>query len=263
MRKYKITSIFVQLFHTFRMKVFPGLLIALYGLLLSCSANGAKKESLNPENPILSSQKESLKINADDFAGKLDELLTLEMAAKISGFDASKATKEHEDKTSAVFGGEKKPPRECNYLWKNGRTRVITAGGNTINAPYKDKVGIKSVSNTTLERFKRSYGVLTEEQKAVASKKLDEEANKKQPAQTRTKTEKEVAEVGTDMIKNRQVEEINGVGDAATWYANFSEIKVFYKGLTFALVTDISDDKNVNRSKSIELAKMIINEKLK
>lgn len=59
-------------------------------------------------------------LNAADFAGRLDELLTLEMAAEISGFDASKAEKEHENKTSAIFGGEKKPPRGCNYLWDNG-----------------------------------------------------------------------------------------------------------------------------------------------
>jgi hypothetical protein len=54
----------------------------------------------------------------------------------------------------------------------------ITMGGNTVNAPYKDKVAIHSVSNTTLERFKRNYGVLTEEQKQAAAKKLEEEAGK-------------------------------------------------------------------------------------
>lgn len=197
-------------------------------------------------------------LNAADFAGRLDELLTLEMAAEISGFDASKAKKEHENKASAIFGGEKKPPRECNYLWENGRTHALTMGGNTVNAPYKDKVAIHSVSNTTLERFKRNYGTLTEEQKQDAAKRLEEEAGKN----NNSATGRNITQVGTGMVQNLQAESIAGVGEAATWYENSNELKVFYKGLIFSVVVDISDDKKVNREKSIELAKRIIRDKL-
>ncbi|WP_372948684.1 hypothetical protein [Mariniphaga sp.] len=197
-------------------------------------------------------------LNAADFAGRLDELLTLEMATEISGFDASKAEKEHENKTSAIFGGEKKPPRECNYLWNNGRTRSVAMGGNTLNAPYKDKVAIHSLSNTTLERFKRNYGALTDEQKQGAAKKLEEEAGKN----NNSSASQNMTQVGTGMVQNLQAEAISGVGDAATWYENSSELKVLYRGLIFSVVVDISDDKEVNREKSIELAKRIIRDKL-
>jgi hypothetical protein len=197
-------------------------------------------------------------MNAADFAGKLDELLTLEMAAEISGFDASKAEKEHENKTSAIFGGEKKPPRECNYLWDNGRTRSFTMAGNTVNAPYKDKVAIHSVSNTTMERFKRSYGALTEEQKQSSEKALEEEAGKN----NNSAASRNMTQEGAGMVQNLQAESISGVGEAATWYPNTSELKVFYKGLIFSVVVDISEDKKVNREKSIELANKIIRDKL-
>jgi hypothetical protein len=197
-------------------------------------------------------------LNAADYAGRLDELLTLEMAAEISGFDASKAEKEHENKTHAIFGCEKKPPRECNYLWDNGRTRSVTMGGNTIKAPYNDKVAIHSVSNTTLERFKRNYGALTEEQKQAAAKKLEEESGKN----NNTAADQQMTQVGTGMVMNLQAEEISGVGDAATWYENSNELKVFFRGLIFSVVVDISDDKKVNRKKSIELANTIIRNKL-
>jgi hypothetical protein len=197
-------------------------------------------------------------LKAADYAGRLDKLLTLEMAAEISGFDASKAIKEHENKASAIFGGEKKPPRECNYLWDNGRTRAFTMAGNTVNSPYKDKVAIHSVSNTTLERFKRNYGALTEEQKQVAAKKLEEEAGKN----NNTAAGQNMTQVGTGMVQNLQAEAISGVGEAATWYPNTSELKVFYKGLIFSVVVDISENKKVNREKSIELAKRIIRDKL-
>lgn len=197
-------------------------------------------------------------LKAADYAGRLDELLTLEMAAEISGFDASKAEKEHENKTSAVFGGEKKPPRECNYLWDNGRARSFTMAGNTVNSPYKDKVAIHSVSNTTLERFKRNYGALSEEQKNAAVKKLEEEAGKN----NNSTAGRNMTQVGAGMVQNHQAELITGVGEAATWYPGTSELKVFYKGLIFSVVVDISDDKKVNREKSIELARRIIRDKL-
>lgn len=240
------------------------IILTISGLLiLACGAKSSGSDEAKTQKADSSTATKSNPINAADFTGKLDELLTLEMAVKVSGFDASKVIKEHGNKASAAFGGEKKPPRECNYLWENGRTRALTVGGNTMNAPYKDKVGINSVSNTTLERFKRNYGAMTEEQKLAASKQLEEETAKTKPDGTNNSADKKMAEVGTGMINNLRAEEISGVGEAATWYENFSELKVFYNGLTFALVVDISDNKSLNRNKSIELAKLIIGEKLK
>lgn len=230
-------------------------------ILLSCSSNGKANEKKSEQNAVSTQEKKSVTLNADNYSGKLDELLTLEMAAQASGFDASKATKEHDNKASAIFGGEKKPPRECNYLWENGRTRAVSVGGNTINAPYKDKVGINSVSNTTLERFQRNYGVLTDDQKKAAAQKLEEEAANREKGQT--EAGQQMTGVGKTMITNLQVELITGVGEAASWYPNSNEIKVFYGGITFALVVDVSDDKSVNKAKSIALAQQIINDKLK
>jgi hypothetical protein len=84
----------------------------------------------------------------------------------------------------------------------------------------------------------------------------------KQPDGTNSEANKQMAEVGTGMINNLQAEEISGVGEAATWYEKSNELKVFYNGLTFALVVDISDNKSLNRNKSIELANLIISNKL-
>jgi len=201
-------------------------------------------------------------ISAENFAGKLDQLLTLEMAAQVSGFDAAKAIKEHENKAGKAFGNEAKPPRECNYLWENGRTKTITMGANNVQAQVKDKVGINWVSNTTLERFKRNYPVLSAEQKTEAAKKLDEEHQKSNGSGS-SEADKKVSEVGSDMVSSLQTEEVRGTGEAAVWYANSNELKVFHKGLTFALVVDISDDKKINKEKAIELANIIISEKLK
>lgn len=231
-------------------------------LFMSCDTKSSGSDTTKEQKSVSSPAKKSSPLNAADFKGKLDELLTLEMAVRVSGFDPSTAIKEHDNKTAALFGDKDASPRECNYLWKNDRIRTTTVGSHTITSPYKDKVGIKSVSNITLERFKQSYGVLTDEQKTAARKKLEEVAANNQSEQTKTQTEKKVMDVGTGIINNLQPELITGVGEAATWYPNYSELKVLYNGLTFALVVDISEDKSLNRSKSMELAKMIIDEKL-
>lgn len=232
------------------------IIITIKSLLISaCSGQGSNAGANS--DPA----KKAATINADDFSGKLDELLTLEMAAKVSGFKASDATKVHENNTHKAFGGTSKPPRECNYYWENGRVRIVSTGGNSMQVPRKDQVGINSVSNTTLERFQRNYGPLSEQQKRAATKQLEEEASKKGSADNQA-ADQEMLETGTAMIQNLKVEEISGVGNAAVWYTNTNELKVFYKGLTFVLVVDVSDDNDLNKSKSIELANMIISEKL-
>lgn len=237
------------------------IIITIKSLLIgACSGQGGDSES-NFNKAKASQSKNIATIKAEDFVGKLDELLTLEMASKVSGFEASKATKVHENNTHKAFGGTPKPPRECNYYWENGRIRNVSAGGNSMQVPRKDQVGINSVSNTTLERFQRNYGPLSEQQKSAATKQLQEEAPKNANADKQAADQK-MLETGTEMIQNLKAEEISGVGNAAVWYENTNELKVFYNGLIFALVVDISEDKNLNKVKSIELANMIILEKL-
>jgi hypothetical protein len=107
------------------------------------------------------------------------------------------------------------------------------------------------------------YGALTVEQKMAANKQIEVQTAKTTTDGINSEANKQMAEVGTGMINNLQAEEIGGVGEAATWYEKSNELKVFYNGLTFALVVDISDNKSLNRNKSIELANLIISNKLK
>lgn len=226
--------------------------VCLWSFCASVIGNETLETQVNTIDPSLE-QIDTIP-NASAFTGKLDELLTVEIAAEISGFDASKATKVHENKASLAFGGKTKPPIECHYLWSNGRTRAVTSGGNTMKTPYDDKVAIFRVSNTTLERFKRNYGMSNDEQKQASMKKLAEEADKNNTAGAG----QAMTTVATDMVNNMKVEEVTSVGEAATWYENTNKLEVFVRGLKFCVLVDISDDKKVNREKSIELANTII-----
>jgi hypothetical protein len=64
-------------------------------------------------------------------------------------------------------------------------------------------------------------------------------------------------------IQSNSINAADFAGKPDELLENSSELKVFYNGLTFALVVDISDNKSLNRNKSIELAYLIIGEKLK
>jgi hypothetical protein len=237
------------------------IVITIKSLLIgACSGQGGNSEA-NVNKVNTSKSKNPVTINAEVFSGKLDELLTLEMAANASGFEASKATKQHENNAHKAFGGTPKPPRECNYYWDNGRKRTISVGDNTMQVPRKDLVGINWVSNTTLERFQRNYGALSDQQKRDATKQLEEEASKKASEDIQIADQK-MMEIGSDMIQNLKAEVVTGVGNAAVWYENANELKVFHNGLTFALLVDISDDNGLNKAKSIDLANTIIREKL-
>ncbi|MCO6497529.1 MAG: hypothetical protein J5I50_07690 [Chitinophagaceae bacterium] len=245
------------------MKPSSALIMIMSALLLfSCNTENSKGDKPELNKEVSSASKNTSGVDAADFKGRLDELLTLDMAAKVTGFDKAKATKDYENKTAGFMGDKDAPPRECNYLWKNGRTITLTVGGKTVHPAYDDKVGIHSVSNTTLERFKRNYPVLSDEEKEAAAKEFEKQIIENQPELTNTEAGREVTETGAGLIRNLDPEEITGVGQAAVWYPKINELKVSYQGLTFALVMDISEDKNLNEEKCIELAKMIIDEKL-
>lgn len=226
-------------------------------IVFGVSASDNMLSGLYFSNNISPSFQNEPALNAADYLGKLYKLLSLEMALETSGFDAASAIIEHDNKTSAILGGEKKTPRECNYFWDNGRTRSLTIRENTIKVPHKDKVAIHSVSNTTFERFIRNYGVLSYEQKLAAAIRLEEESAKN----SRAETDQKMKEVGTTLVLNLRRKAVSGVGEAVTWSENSSELKVFIRGLMFSVVVDISDDKNANRKKSIDLANTIIQTK--
>lgn len=67
--------------------------------------------------------------------------------------------------------------------------------------------------------------------------------------------------MANNAMKNFSVEEVAGVGDCAvftnTKFAGvpMRDLKVFYKGLSFQIYVDLSDDMSQNDTKAIALAK--------
>ncbi|HUH27307.1 hypothetical protein [Gelidibacter sp.] len=184
-------------------------LFLVIALFFSCKGNGQTvdsvsiNEELNPGNNFV-------------FSGDYNDLLTLEMASRITGFDASKAKKMH---TMKGMMGE-----TLRYYWENGREEVkgkSASNRKTVSYPRSDLVQLKWVDGEAdMESF------------------LD----------------------FIDLEAHPELVEISSVGQRAYWNSEKQHLEVYYNGVSFTLQVDISNDGNLDKEKTIELAKLIITE---
>ena len=231
-------------------------LLSIFLFAFTCS--GDKKENL--ESKANQAIDEVVGNSADEFKGKLDQLLTLEMASEISGYAASEAQKDYNQvlKNPATHS--------VSYLWEKGRNQEIKnpINGKMMDVPADDFIQLSWVKNTTLKEFKFNYHTPTAEELANADKAMNEKVNEMQQQGKADASQAEMAKgMASEMAKGLSFDEIKGVGDYAVWNNKYKELKVFYKGLEFQITAELSDDEKVNKQKSIETAKKIINQKLK
>ena len=234
------------------------LLSILSIFLFAFTCSGDKKENL--ESHANETIDEVVGNTADEFNGKLDQLLTLEMASEISGYASTEAQKDYNQvlKNPATHS-------VC-YRWKKGRNQQIKnpINGKMMDVPADDFIQLSWVKNTTLKEFKFNYHTPTAEELANADKAMHEKANEMQQQGKADASQAEMAKgMASEMAKGLSFDEIKGVGDYAVWNNKYKELKVFYKGLEFQITAELSDDEKVNKQKSIETAKKIINQKLK
>ena len=66
-----------------------------------------------------------------------------------------------------------------------------------------------------------------------------------------------------DLEKHPELVKVTGVGESAYWNTKKNHLEVYYNGVSFTLQVDISNDDNLNKEKTIALAKQIVKEKIK
>jgi coenzyme F420-reducing hydrogenase alpha subunit len=236
-------------------------LVSIFLFAFSCNGDKTEKEQLNSlEKEALEVTKEA-GLKAEDFKDKIDELLTLEMAAQASGLPETEATKKH---NTTVMESVK-------YEWKSDRTKKLEVSkGNFMDIPLKNVIELSWVKNTTLQQFKHDYHNPTAEELKNAEIAMDKKANE---LNAEGKASKEQTDAANNIAKNSiskfKVEEVPNLGDYAVFVnsgimgVSTRDLKVFYKELSFTLEVDLSDNAADNDKKAIETAKMIINQKLK
>lgn len=230
--------------------------------LFAFTCTGDKKENL----PLNSLEKEALDLSreaglkAEDFKDNIDELLTLEMAAQVSGLPANEAEKEH---STIVMESVK-------YEWKSDRTKKFEISkGNFMDIPLKNLIELSWVKNTTLEQFKHDYHNPTAEELKNAQAAMDDKMNQLIAEGKASKEQTDQANsIAKGSISKFKVEEVPNLGDYSVFVnsgimgVSTRDLKVFYKGLSFTIQADLSDNIVDNDKKAIETAKLIITQKL-
>lgn len=237
------------------MKKITIITIAFCLLLISCKS----KNSSAAETTLNKTIAEAAGETSTNWNGKLTELFTVEMAAAVTGYAQAEAKQDYNQvlKNAATHS--------LAYRWEKGRSKGIRnpINNKTMEIPTDDFIQLAWVRTTTLQQFKQNYHTPTAEEKANAEqamkgklKQMEKEGtiSSEQSASTET--------IATGLGDGLSFTEIPGVGDYAVWNNKQKQLKVLYKGLEFEITAEVSNDEAVNKQKSIEAAKLIIQQKL-
>lgn len=238
--------------------------IALFSFFLfafTCEGDKKENQQLNNFETEVIEAIATTGLKAEDFKSKLDELLTLEMAVQVSGLPASEAKKEH-SKFSSL--------ESLAYEWNSNRTKKVEfMKGKFIEAPIKNAIELTWVKNTTLKEFKHDYHNPTPEELKNAQAAMDQKMKEMQAEGKATKEQSVTASgVALGSISKFKVEEVPNLGDYSVFVnsgimgASTRDLKVFYKGLSFTIRADLSENESDNDKKAIRTAQMIIDQKL-
>ncbi len=220
-------------------------------ILFSACSNG-QKESVDGE---LSGALSSVKGDTEQFNGKLDQLLTLEMAARCANHKASDA----EVKYNKVL--ETPEYHSLDYFWPSDRIRKIDVSGMQLEVPRPNTVGISFVKGTDLQTFSFDYHNPTKEEWERAKKAM--KSKESELVKDGKVTEEQVDQAGdmaNSLMQDYEVVDVPGLGDKAVWVKRKHEstLKVLYHGIEFGLNVDLSDNESENKKQAIKLAKEVV-----
>lgn len=232
-------------------KISVTLLVSL--ALFSCgSGNGKSNDGdLNLDNVLrkvdMSRESGGKKAEAivKKYQGALDQLFTKEMAAAVTGYDVADV-EENYSKTT-----ENPDYHDISYSWDKGRISKMKVGGMNFEVPSPDILKLGWFRATTLEQFKQSYHTPTEEE----LQRMEEALNEKAASNPNAKLAVDMAKGFADGLT---FDDVPGVGDYAVWNNKAKELNTYYKGVQFQLSIVVGDDVEVNKEKTIALAKMIV-----
>jgi murein L,D-transpeptidase YcbB/YkuD len=230
-------------------------IIALMSIfLVAFTCEGDKKtDDLNNLEEDVSNILNEAGIKAEDFKGKLDELLTLEMAAQVTGLPAGEAEKE----TTFIT---------VSYQWESDRTTTVEiTKGNKMTVPASNSIELSWVKNTTLEEFKRQNRNPTAEELAKREVAIDNKLKELEADGKATNDQSSAASgIAKSAMASAMFEDIPNLGTHAVFVnlvfmgMPMRDLTVFYRGIQFTLSTDLSADAAYNDKKAIETAKLII-----
>ncbi len=239
--------------------------VLLLFVALCMAACGQKSESssaLSENGEAVASTSSSNGNCILSYQSKYDELLTLEDIQKYYKGDMSVAEKKYDISEIEKYRNHD----TYTYSWKSDRKLTVEYGGNKMEIPASNHIGLKWVADdlykifknkSPLENFHSFYRNASQEEidkaMAIASGQV-----KKIEGVT-----EEQANSATDMAKGMSAKTrfkpVEGVGDAAAWVVQENYLVVLTGDVTFQVIADIGGEE----ADRIELAKKLAKEVLK
>lgn len=237
------------------MKKITNTAIAFCFLFIACKS----KTNSTAETNLNKVANETVGESTADWSGKLTELFTLEMAAAVTGYAQAEAKQDYNQVLKNTS------THSLAYRWEKGRSKAINnpINNKTMEIPTDDFIQLAWVRATTLKEFKHNYHTPTTEEKANAEQAMKGKLKQMEQEGTINHEQSTSAEtIATGLGDGLSFTEITGVGDYAVWNNKQKQLKVFYKGLEFEITAELTSDETVNKQKSIEAAKLIVQQKL-
>ncbi len=202
------------------------------------------------------------------YAGKMDELLTLELAGKLIGFSPEKAKTQY----SKVM--KNTDYHSLSYSWKNGRIGEISIlGGKPLKTEMPDVVVLENLKAISMTQFRKSYRPPTDEEinqmkqvtKDVREGKVqNEEARQAQNKLDKMGVDKKTVGAASEKMEGlftkaaKAYSDVTGIGDAASWNSFESKLYVLSNGVQFCVRVDIGDEAK-EKEKALIIAREILN----
>jgi hypothetical protein len=157
------------------------------------------------------------------------------------------------------------------YKFKNKRMGKLGSLKGEYELP--DVVEITGIKASTLERFKKSYSAMTDEDRklveqqmsnAIDGKSKNKQANEAGEKLEKANVDKETAKtIGSGIMSKFQeisqhYQEVSGLGDAASWNAMTNDIVVWKKGAEFQVKVEVSSEEEVNKALALKIAKLVL-----
>lgn len=200
-----------------------------------------------------------------NYQEKYDQLLTDEMVLNLTGFS--------KDVLDIKYSKALKNPEYHSISYRFTNKRIGKPTGMDFEMEVNDEIKLKSIKAMSLNQFKDTYRVVSQQERDVANQTIDdvtdgksdnEEANDKIKELDERGVSKETTKGVTSIMKDafakvgKSYANVDGLGDAATWNSYTMDLNVIKDGVQFELMVNVSKDNEENKKMAIEVAKKIL-----
>lgn len=211
-------------------------------LIAACSELPAPASDAQGREPLHRSLAATKARSFEEWHGRPDQLLTLELAARIAGQPAEAAEK-------------RTPPDAVRYRWPSPRSSEYAG----MRIPKKNLVGLSGpYRGVTAAGFRaRFLAETTDAQRARLDEQVAVETGKRGLDEGRAALARGLA---AELLQKAPAEFVDQLGDAAAWSAGThgNQLHLLVNGSLITIETDISDDVEHNKTAAIAIAEALL-----